>query len=38
MIAANRGTKIQIEAEGVDAKNAVSALVELAKNKFNIKY
>ncbi|MBS0620915.1 MAG: HPr family phosphocarrier protein [Verrucomicrobia bacterium] len=38
MLAAARGAKIQIEAEGDDAEEAVRSLVTLARNKFNIKY
>jgi phosphocarrier protein HPr len=38
MLAAARGAKISIEAEGEDAEEAVSTIVELSKNKFNIKY
>ncbi len=38
MLAASRGSKIKIEAEGEDAETAVKAILDLAKNKFNIKY
>jgi phosphocarrier protein len=38
MLAAGRGAKIKIEAVGIDAKNAINAILNLAKNKFNIKY
>jgi len=38
MLAANKGSKIQIEAEGEDAVEAVESLIQLAKNNFNIKY
>ena len=38
MLAASRGSKIKIEAEGEDAENAVKALVDLASNKFYINY
>lgn len=38
MLAASRGSKIKIEAEGEDADMAVKALVELASNKFYINY
>jgi phosphocarrier protein HPr len=38
MLAASRGSKIKIEAEGEDAEIAVKALVELASNKFYINY
>ena len=38
MLAACKGSKIKIEADGFDAKNAVRAIRSLANNKFNIKY
>lgn len=38
MLAAARGAKIEIEAEGVDAEEAVASILCLASNKFNIKY
>ena len=38
MLAAARGAKIRIEAEGDDAEEAVKSILNLAKNKFNIKY
>ena len=38
MLAAARGAKIKIEAEGEDAEALIQSLVNLAKNKFNIKY
>lgn len=38
MLAAGRGAKIQVEAVGNDAERAVSALVQLAADKFYIKY
>lgn len=38
MLAACRGSKIRIEAEGEDAEQAIDHLIALAKNKFNIKY
>jgi len=38
MLAATKGSKIQIEAEGDDAKEAIDAITELAQNKFNVKY
>lgn len=38
MLAAGRGAKVKIEAEGVDAEKAVNALVQLAANKFYMKY
>ena len=38
MLAATRGAKIEIEAEGPDADEALNALIELARNSFNISY
>ncbi|MDN3507728.1 MAG: HPr family phosphocarrier protein [Simkaniaceae bacterium] len=38
MLAAARGSKISVEAEGEDAQEAVSALINLAKGRFNINY
>jgi phosphocarrier protein HPr len=38
MLAATRGAKISVEAEGEDAEQAVKTILELARNKFNIKY
>lgn len=38
MLAAARGAKIRIEAEGEDAEEAVKSIIHLARNKFNIKY
>jgi phosphocarrier protein HPr len=38
MLAAARGSKIKIEAEGEDAELAITQILSLAKNKFNIKY
>ena len=38
MLAAPKGAKISVTAEGVDASEAIEALQDLAKNKFNIKY
>lgn len=37
-LAATRGSRIQIEAEGEDAKEAVETILELARNKFYIHY
>ena len=37
-LAANKGTRIKVEAEGKDAKEAIDALQSLAQEKFNIKY
>ena len=38
MLAASRGAKIKIEAEGEDAEQVVDSIRFLAQNKFNIKY
>lgn len=38
MLAAARGAKIRVEAEGEDAQDAVDALLNLANSKFNIEY
>lgn len=38
MLAAEKGAKIHIEAVGEDATEAVSSLISLARNNFNIKY
>ena len=38
MLAAERGAKIAIEAIGDDANEAVSAILMLAQNRFNINY
>lgn len=38
MLAATKGAKITVEAVGDDAEEAVSSLLKLAKNNFNIKY
>ena len=38
MLAASRGAKIQVVAEGDDAEEAVKSILNLARNKFNIKY
>lgn len=37
-LAATRGARIKVEAEGEDAEVAVEALIELARNKFYINY
>ncbi|MFN0065701.1 MAG: HPr family phosphocarrier protein [Chlamydiales bacterium] len=37
-LAATRGSRIRVEAEGMDAKQAVDAIIELARNKFYIHY
>ncbi len=38
MLAAARGAKIRVEAEGFDAVEAVEAIVFLARNRFNVRY
>ncbi len=38
MLAAARGTRLSVEAEGEDAEEAVACIVDLARNKFNIHY
>lgn len=38
MLAAERGAKIAVEAVGDDAEAAIAAILDLAKNRFNIKY
>ncbi len=38
MLAAVRGAKIKIEASGEDAEKAVSAIIALAINQFNVNY
>lgn len=38
MLAAAKGAKIHIEAIGDDAEQAVTALIDLARNNFNIQY
>ncbi len=38
MLAAAKGAKIHIEAQGEDAQDAISAILDLAENKFNVKY
>ncbi|CUI16313.1 hypothetical protein PNK_0687 [Candidatus Protochlamydia naegleriophila] len=38
MLAASKGARIGIEAEGVDAEEAVESIIALANNKFYIKY
>jgi phosphocarrier protein len=38
MLAASRGAKIQVVAEGEDAIDAVKSILNLARQKFNIKY
>lgn len=38
MLAASKGARISIEAEGDDAEEAVNSIIDLAKNNFYIKY
>jgi phosphocarrier protein len=38
MLAATKGSKIRIEAEGEDADEAVQSIIHLAENNFNVKY
>lgn len=38
MLAATKGAKINITAQGIDADAAVASLLQLAKNNFNIRY
>lgn len=38
MLAAVRGAKVCVEAVGEDAEQAVKSIIELAHNKFHIKY
>jgi phosphocarrier protein len=38
MLAAARGARIDVEATGEDASAAVETILNLARNKFNIKY
>jgi phosphocarrier protein len=38
MLAAEKGARVVVEAEGEDADRAVAAILKLAKNRFNIKY
>lgn len=38
MLAASKGSRIRIEATGIDAEAAVNSILNLATNKFNIKY
>lgn len=37
-LAASRGSRIKVEAEGEDAPAAVATIIELARNKFYIHY
>lgn len=38
MLAAEKGARVMVEAEGEDAERAVAAILKLAKNRFNAKY
>ncbi len=38
MLAATEGTEIRLEAEGVDAAEAISSILRLANQKFSIDY
>ncbi|KAF3362269.1 Phosphocarrier protein HPr [Chlamydiales bacterium STE3] len=38
MLAASKGSRIRVEATGPDAQEAVNGILELATNRFNIKY
>jgi len=38
MLAAEKGARIHVEAVGEDAEAALAAILQLAQNKFNIKY
>ncbi|MEX1012675.1 MAG: HPr family phosphocarrier protein [Waddliaceae bacterium] len=38
MLAASKGTRIKIEAIGIDAEEAVASLIALANNQFDIDY
>jgi phosphocarrier protein len=38
ILAADKGAKINVEAVGEDAEEAVEAILTLARNKFNINY
>jgi len=38
MLAATRGAKIEIEAEGIDAEAAIASIIKLATTKFNAHY
>lgn len=37
-LAASRGAKIDVEAVGIDAEQAVETIIQLARNKFYIHY
>ena len=38
LLAATKGTKIRVEAEGEDAEKAIESILLLAQNKFNMEY
>jgi phosphocarrier protein HPr len=38
MLAASRGARVHVEAEGEDAEEAIKTILNLARHKFNIKY
>lgn len=38
LLAAPRGSRIKVEAEGDDAEEALTALLDLSKSKFHIEY
>lgn len=38
MLAAAKGSKISVQAEGDDAEDAVKSILKLARNKFNVQY
>lgn len=38
MLAASKGSKISVEAEGIDAEEAVQSILDLAKKNFYINY
>ena len=38
MLAATRGTKIEVRAAGIDAQEAVDMILELSRKNFNIRY
>lgn len=38
MLAASKGSKIRVVAQGSDAEEAVASLIQLADHKFNIHY
>lgn len=38
MLAAAKGAKVQVDAEGSDAEEAIRAILHLAEHKFNINY